>query len=78
MHGACQHRRRCGLDENGCRLVNGEAAQMDMAWRLLDLKPSKLVEIHIFWGDFKFKHCSFSTFQAYFVDLGGGSQLIKS
>ena len=37
MHSACQHRRRCGLDENGCRLVNGEAAQMDMAWRLLDL-----------------------------------------
>ena len=78
-----QHRRRCGLDENGCRLVNGEAAQMEMAWRLLDLKPSKWVESHIFWGWWFQIQASLGTLGTYvqlfnrilFFFLGGWSQL---
>ena len=58
-----QHRRRCGLDENGCRLVNGEAAQSGDGTEIAGLETIQVGgDPYVLVGDFKFKHCSlFST-----------------
>ena len=54
----------------------GRQHNLEMARRLLDLKPSKLVEIHMFWlviSNSSIAHY----FQPYFGDSWGWSQLIQ-